>query len=87
MTSREKRIERFCNITAEAESQEVIKVLEILGYEIKRIKGSHFIFERKVTGRTEIIIIPVHNNKVKKRYVTDIIKLIKQSENEKIQKI
>jgi len=65
----------------------VTKVLEILGYEIKRMKGSHFIFERKMTSRTEIMIIPVHNNKVKKRYVTDIIKLIKQGENEKIQKI
>lgn len=87
MTSREKRIERFRNIKAEAKFSEVRKVLEILGFEIKRIKGSHFIFERKIDDRVEGMIVPVHRNKVRKEYVKDIIKLIKQSENEKIQKI
>lgn len=75
MTNERKRIERFCNVKAEAEFREAIQVLKIIGYEIVRMQGSHFIFEdRKMKKET----IPVHNNKIKKIYVRKIQKLIKK---------
>lgn len=66
MTNERKRIEKFCNIKAEAELREVIQVLEILGYKIIRMSGSHFIFEKEINGRFKNMVIPVHCNKIKK---------------------
>jgi len=84
MVNKEKRIERFCNIKAEAEFREVIQVLKILGYEIVRMNGSHFIFEKIGDSKARRLTIPVHCNKVKKKYVWNIIKIIKQTKNEKL---
>ena len=47
-------------------------MLEKKGYELARINGSHHIFTKK--GHS-LISIPVHNNKVKPKYINDIKKL------------
>jgi len=84
MTNEEKRLEKFCNTGAEAAFREVIQVMEILGYRIIRMRGSHFIFEKIGDSKARNITIPVHCNKVKKKYVKDIIKMIKQTNDGKI---
>lgn len=77
MTNERKRIERFCNIKAEAEFREVMQVMKILKFEIIRMQGSHFIFESLFHREAGNITIPVHCNKIKKTYVKRIQKLIK----------
>lgn len=83
MTNERKRIERFCNIKAEAEFREAIQVMGIIGYKIDRMNGSHFVFKDDKGNKKTI---PVHCNKIKKVYVKRIQKLIKLH-YEKIQKI
>ena len=46
MTKKDKRIERFKKIKGEASFYEARKVLEIIGYEIIRMRGSHFILKK-----------------------------------------
>jgi len=73
MTKKEKLLTKFSNITEEASFREATKVLEILEYKIIRTRGSHFIFRNQ---REENISIPVHNNRIKKKYVRKIQNLI-----------
>ena len=84
MTKKDKRIERFKKIKGEASFYEARKVLEIIGYEIIRMRGSHFIFEKTYNGNSDFkkITIPVHSNKIKKRYVRSIKEIIKKTYGE-----
>jgi len=77
MTNERKRVEKFCNIRGGAEFREAIQVMRMIGYEIIRMHGSHFIFESLIHKEAENITIPVHHNKIKKIYVKRIQKLIK----------
>ena len=40
--------------------KEFSKVLQSMGWELKRIKGSHHIFLKE--GRRERIVVPIHGN-------------------------
>lgn len=40
----------------------MIKIILSLGFELLRVKGSHYFFLNTATGKTTII--PVHNNEV-----------------------
>ena len=50
----------------------VKKMLEVKGYRLVRIVGSHHVFEKPGTG---IFVVPVHNGKVKPYYVRQIEKI------------
>ena len=80
----DKRLVGFCNKRGDASFKEAIQVLKILNFQIKRMKGSHFFFQKGEGKTAKNITIPVHNGKVKKRYVRDIIKIIKQEKDERI---
>jgi predicted RNA binding protein YcfA (HicA-like mRNA interferase family) len=75
-----KRIEKLFS-KKEAHFTEVKTVLNFLGYKLARVRGSHHIFKDKDGN---IIILPVHNNFVKRCYVKEILKKINQSSNEKM---
>lgn len=54
-------------------AQKVIKILERLGFECRRVTGSHHIFRHPQKGN--IIPVPVHGNKdLKKGTLRSIIK-------------
>lgn len=50
----------------------VKKMLEVKGYKLNRVSGSHHIFVKK---GAPIMSIPVHNGKVKPYYVRQIEKI------------
>ncbi len=39
---------------------EVIAILKQYAFEVARIRGSHYILERIVSGETQTIVVPVH---------------------------
>lgn len=81
MTKKNKLLVKFCNIRGEATFKEAKRVLESLGHKVERTNGSHYIFR---DNHQNGVTIPVHNNKVKKKYVRKIQNLINEK-NEKIQ--
>lgn len=60
---------------------EIRGILKRYGYQLKRVKGSHFHFEHKGTGW--IFTIPVHQERVEQRYLKKIISDIIKPRNEK----
>jgi predicted RNA binding protein YcfA (HicA-like mRNA interferase family) len=76
MTKKEKLLTKFNNLRGEASFSEAKKVMEMMGYRIIRMRGSHFIFEKNNPDEPEKMTIPVHCNKIKKKYVLKIKKLI-----------
>ncbi len=73
MTNINKRIKKLFESPANVSIQELQIVLEYFGYRLSRINGSHFIFTNP-NGTNKSI--PVHNNKIKKYYIKDILKTI-----------
>lgn len=55
---------------------EVRTILEHSGFKNTRTKGSHFFF----TDGVKRIVIPTHNNKVKRVYIEEIIKILNMEE-------
>lgn len=51
--------------------------LEDAGFQLVRVKGSHHVFERP---GSQIVIIPVHKNKVKPVYARKVKKIIEADE-------
>lgn len=51
--------------------------LEGAGYRLVRINGSHHVFER---SGSQIVVIPVHKNKVKPVYARKVQKIIDAEE-------
>ncbi|QNN23691.1 type II toxin-antitoxin system HicA family toxin [Planctomycetales bacterium ZRK34] len=51
------------------------KTLEDHGWRLDRVKGSHHVFTKP---GADTVSIPVHNNKVKPRYVRKVQKLIEE---------
>jgi len=74
VNNNEKRIEKFLNRNNDANFHEVRVILNILGYQLNRVNGSHWIF-KGLDGAT--FTIPVHNNRVRQCYIKKIIKIIK----------
>jgi len=44
--------------------QQVIAILETLGFNVVRIKGSHHILKRTIDGKEQQLNVPVHGKKV-----------------------
>lgn len=65
MSKREKLLDSIKNGPNNVTFSQIRKLLELSGFELDRVSGSHHVFRRNVT----IIPIPVHNNRVKVVYV------------------
>jgi predicted RNA binding protein YcfA (HicA-like mRNA interferase family) len=64
---------------------EVVKILEELGFEVVRIKGSHHVLRRVVDGKKQTIIVPVHGKQVLgpgllKKLYRDLLRYLKEEE-------
>ncbi len=73
MSNMNKRIGKLFKSPNNTPIRELQIVLEYFGYRLSRINGSHFIFTHP-NGTNKSI--PVHNNKIKKYYIKDILKTI-----------
>lgn len=83
MNGSHKRIKKFLNRDSDISFNEVRFVLANCGYELVKVKGSHWRYNNR--EERERITIPVHNNRVKKCYVKNLIEKIKiMRKNEKI---
>ena len=51
---------------------DICKLLELEGFSLDRITGSHHIFKRNDV----ILVIPVHNKKVKSVYIRRVLEII-----------
>jgi predicted RNA binding protein YcfA (HicA-like mRNA interferase family) len=51
---------------------DIRKLLELEGFDLDRITGSHHIFKRNEI----VLVIPVHDNRVKSVYVKRVVELI-----------
>jgi predicted RNA binding protein YcfA (HicA-like mRNA interferase family) len=74
MTKREKLRERLKNNPNNVRFSDIRKLLEYEDFKLDRVTGSHHIF---IKGEL-ILVIPVHNNKVKTVYVKRVLELIDQ---------
>jgi predicted RNA binding protein YcfA (HicA-like mRNA interferase family) len=52
---------------------EIKTILNSVGYELERVRGSHHIFKHK---NGDVIVFPVHGNLIKRCYIKEIIKKI-----------
>lgn len=68
-----KSIQKMLQNPTEMRYKEVKGVLEYFGYRFSRITGSHHIFE---DHRGDLIVFPVHHNKVTKYYLKYIKSVI-----------
>lgn len=53
---------------------EITQILGNAGFKNVRTRGSHFVFKNSETGKR--VIIPIHDNTVKKCYLEEIIKIL-----------
>lgn len=72
MVKRDKLIERLKNSPNNVTFTDIHKLLELEGFILDRISGSHHIFQKADI----IFVIPVHRNRVKSVYVKRVIELI-----------
>ena len=72
---KQKLLERLTNNPEGATLQDLLTLLLHEGFELKRAKGSHYIFSRSDTT----FVIPVHRNRVKSVYIRRVIALIQQT--------
>ncbi len=72
MVKKNKLIERLKNSPNNVTFTDIRKLLELEGFILDRISGSHHIFQKADT----IFVIPVHRNRVKSVYVKRVIQLI-----------
>jgi predicted RNA binding protein YcfA (HicA-like mRNA interferase family) len=76
MTKIDKLKEKLFRLPPDMTFEEVRTILKNCGFQNTRTKGSHFFF----TDNVKRIIIPVHNNKVKKAYLEEIIRILGMEE-------
>ena len=76
MGKKDKLLELLKNNPNNVTFGDIRKILELSGFVLDRISGSHHIFKKNEI----ILVIPVHNNRVKSVYVKRIIELIEGEE-------
>ncbi len=74
MTKRNKLLERLKNSPNNVKFTDIRKLLELEGFILDRITGSHHIFQKD----DMVFVIPVHSNRVKSIYVKRVIELIEE---------
>jgi predicted RNA binding protein YcfA (HicA-like mRNA interferase family) len=72
MSKKEKLLELLKNSPNNVTFGNIRKFLELEGFDLDRITGSHHIFKRDEI----VLVIPVHNNRVKSVYVKRVVELI-----------
>ncbi len=72
MSKKEKLLELLKNSPNNVTFGDIRKLLELEGFDLDRITGSHHIFKRDEI----VLVIPVHNNRVKSVYVKRVVELI-----------
>lgn len=72
MSKKDKLLELLRNSPNNARFADIRQLLELEGYMLDRITGSHHIFKRDET----IFVVPVHNKRVKAIYVRRVVELI-----------
>ena len=72
MSKKEKLLELLKNSPNNVTFGDIRKLLELEGFNLDRITGSHHIFKRDEI----VLVIPVHNNRVKSVYVKRVVELI-----------
>ena len=72
MSKKEKLLELLKNSPNNVTFGDIRKLLELEGFDLDRITGSHHIFKRNEI----VLVIPVHNNRVKSVYVKRVVELI-----------
>ncbi len=72
MSKKEKLIELLKNSPNNVTFGDIRKLLELEGFDLDRITGSHHIFKKNEI----VLVIPVHNNRVKSVYVKRVVELI-----------
>lgn len=76
MTQKEKRFQRLIQNPKSTSIQELTTILNDCGYGLARISGSHYIFAR---SNSEVIVVAVHNNRIKKSYIKKLIKKLNET--------
>ncbi len=72
MSKKDKLLELLKNSPNNVTFGDIRKLLELEGFNLDRITGSHHIFKRNEI----VLVIPVHNNRVKSVYVKRVVELI-----------
>jgi predicted RNA binding protein YcfA (HicA-like mRNA interferase family) len=72
-----KLIENLLLRPPEARFNDIVKVLEYFGWELKNVKGSHFVYHKE--GYLPLTITK-HKNKVKRGYIIKLIKILELEE-------
>jgi predicted RNA binding protein YcfA (HicA-like mRNA interferase family) len=72
MSKKEKLLELLKNSPNNVTFGDIHKLLELEGFDLDRITGSHHIFKKNEI----VLVIPVHNNRVKSVYVKRVVELI-----------
>jgi predicted RNA binding protein YcfA (HicA-like mRNA interferase family) len=72
MSKQKKLLELLKNSPNNVTFGDIRKLLELEGFDLDRITGSHHIFKRNEI----VLVIPVHNNRVKSVYVKKVVELI-----------
>lgn len=73
MTQKEKRFEKLLKNPKESNITEIHTILNDFGFKLISVKGSHHKYYRP---GIDPIVIPIHNNKVKKCYVKNVNKAL-----------
>ena len=76
MTKIDKLKDKLLRKPQDIKFNEVRTLLEHLGFKNTRTKGSHFFF----TDGVKRVVIPTHNNQVKRVYIEEIIKILDMEE-------
>lgn len=76
MAKKDKLFQRLKNSPNNVNFAEIRQLLELEGFILDRITGSHHIFQKADI----IFAIPVHRNRVKSVYVRRVIELIEQEQ-------
>jgi predicted RNA binding protein YcfA (HicA-like mRNA interferase family) len=80
MSKRKKLLRRIQNNPKDVSFEDLRKLLEWYGFELKRMKGSHCSFKGLVEGRWELLVIP-EDQPLKPVYVKKALNLIERLEN------
>ncbi len=64
---------------------DIVRILQKLGFEIIRVRGSHHILRRTISGEIQTVNVPVHGNKplpigTLKRLYRDLLRYLPQDE-------
>ena len=72
MSKRDKLLELLKNSPNNVRFSDICKLLELESFFLDRITGSHHIFKKNDV----ILVIPVHNKKVKSVYIRRVLEII-----------